>query len=406
MKKGIMFSIILFFLAVSLVGLIAIQRSLVSYRRERIHVEMRIKSLNNMYDSLIRDAGSALDTSLNRAMNAAFKNVTDEGIGLQEANETLKELVWYGTIGGRDEDLMENATFPYWIDKIEQVDITRGFEIDINPYTLEIKPYDSFNLLAEVEMDVDIIDIQGVAALNRSVILKKIVSIEEMEDPLYPLKTSGLVNNKIISSPYVGNYTQLLLFGDGGNGYVYGTATNDTTDFSGKILIVDDANPIDLSGAVGVISETDFSVIPSIPFIVQGGATDTISDGQNILLDGNGANNRVWYIENLKEHVENLYYQSSETGASYLDRLEGRTYIHSKYSSQTNNDIGLESFIDKSEFPSEIPVYEDKSNVDYLYFSSGPLGNKVKGISTTSNWFRIDSGHQDDYGVEQITEPV
>jgi len=405
MRKGIMFSIILFFLAVTLVGLIAIQRSLISYRRERIHIEMRIKSLNNMYDSLVRDAGSTLDTSLRRAMNTAFNNVSTEGIGLSEANETLKNLVLYGTLNGATEDLMENATLPYWVGKIEQVGVLKGFNISITLYTdtLEIRPYDSFNLLAEVRMDINITDMQGVATLNRSIPIKKLVSVEELEDPLYPLYTNGFTTNTIVRSPYIENYTQLLLFGDGGNGYVYGTATNDTSDFSGKILVVDDATGIVLSGALGVISENPFPD-PGIPFIVQGGATDLISDGQNILLDGNGANSRVWYIDNFKEHVDNSYYQSSAAGASYLDRLEKRTSIHTKYSSQTNNDIGLESFIDKRKIPAEIPVDAERTNIDYLYFSSGPDGNKVKSISTASNSFRIDAGHQQNYSVDQIIE--
>ncbi len=413
MRKGIMFSIILFFLAVSLVGLIAIQRSLISYRRERINIEMRIKSLNNMYDSLVRDAGSTLDTGLRRAMNAAFNNVSAEGIPLsRNANDTLQELVLDGTFDGVAEDLMENATFPYWIERIEQVGVLKGFYINITLYTLEIRPYDSFNLLAEAQMDVNITDMQGVAALNRSTLVEKLVSVEGLEDPLYPLNTGGRMTNMIERSSYIGNYTQLLLTGsDYGCTvicYEYGTVTNDTTfpNFQNKILVVDDADSVaNLNSAKAVVSENPITVGITIPYVVRSGAKNNVSDGMEVLVDVNpGVTGRVWYIENFKEHVDNSYYQPSITGASYLDRLEGEIEIQSKYSSQTNNMIGLESFIDKSEIPSEIPVDADRTNIDYLYFSSGPDGKQVKGVSTGSNWFRIDDidGRQQNYSVDQI----
>jgi hypothetical protein len=405
MKKGIMFSIILFFLAITLVGLIAIQRSLISYRREMIHIEMRVKSLNNMYDSLIRDAGSTIDTSLRRAMYAAFNNVSTEGVGLSEANETLKNLVLHGTLDGGVEDMMENATLPYWIGKIAQVGVLKGFYIDITLYndTLEIRPYDSFNLLAEVKMDVNITDIQGVAALNRSTLLKKIVSVEEQEDPLYPLNTNGFTTNTIVMSPYIRNYTQVILIGSGGNNFTYGNTTTDILDKTDKILIVDDANSVDFSGSIGVISQQGIVVPITIPYIVNSSALSLLSGNINVLLDGD--NGKVWYIENFKEHVDNSYYHPSETGASYLDRLEGKRYIQNKYSSQTNYDIGLESFINKRKIPQEIPVDVGKTNIDYLYFSSGSLdGDKIKGVSTPYNSFRIDVNHQQNYSVQSITE--
>ena len=414
MRKGIMFSIILFFLAVTLTGLIAIQRSLISYRRERIYIEMRIKSLNNMYDSLIRDAGSTLDTSLRRAMSAAFSNVSSPpGIGLSEANETLKELVLDGTLDGVPvQDLMENATFPYWIEKIEKIGVLKGFYIDITLHTLEIKPYDSFNLLAEAKMNVNITDIQGVAALNRLTLVKKPVSIEGLEDPLYPLNTGGFMTNTIEGGSHIGNYTQLLLTGSGGctgNCYEYEVATQNDIfpNFQNKILVVNDADDVaNLESAKAVISENSIEGAITIPYVVKSGAKNNISEGMNVLVDVVAGQGRVWYIENFKEHIENSYYQPSDEGPSYLDRLEGKTEIQSKYSSQTINVIGLESFIKKQNIPPGVPVDVDKTNIDYLYFSSGPLGNEVKGISTVSNSFRIDdiNGRQQNYSVDQIIE--
>jgi hypothetical protein len=339
-------------------------------------------------------------------MIVCFNNITREGVHLNNANVTLKELILNGTMNGEEENIMENNTFPYWVEKIKQVAILKGFNITIDnetiEQTLEIKPYDSFNLLVETKMDINITDLQGVAALDRTVQIEKLVSIEGMEDPLYMLNSFSLMSNTITKSHYIGNYTQVILTGNGGNGYVYGIATKNTGDLAGKILVVDNANGIDLSGAKGVISETSFPD-PGIPFIVvNNGETDNISEGQNILLDTNSitGQGKVWYIDNFKKHIENSYYQSSSVGASYLDRLEGNLIKGTKYSSPNNNEIGLESFINKNKMSPDMTVDEEKTNIDYIYFSPGSANGKmVKGISN-SNWFRIDDQHQPIYGID------
>ena len=422
MSKGIFFSIILFFLATTLVGMIAIQRSLVSYRREQMYIETRINAINNHYDSVIRDLGKTIEASTQRAIIACINNISLDFVPLQDANVSIKELVIHGTLNGEKVFLMENATIPYWVPKIEDVSTLKGFHVDIDDgminETLVVKPYSSFYLLVEADIGINITDMQGVSALNRTMRISKTVSIEGLEDPLYLLYFHGLSSNYVWESPYVGNYTQLLLTGTGGNGYVYGVATKIEANRVGKILVVNDANPpTDLSGALGVISKVDILVDPTIPFIDDVSTIDVISEGQNILLDGNGVNSKVWYIGNFKKHIEGLtstnddhsYYQTSNDGPSYLDRLEGRYSIDPKYSSQIDKEIGLESFVDKTIFPGEVSPDQERTNIDYLYFSSTTTGDRIKGISN-SNWFRIDDklvggiGRQEIYNVTNLIE--
>jgi len=401
-----MFSFIIFFLAVTLVGLISVQRSLISGRREQLFVETRINALNNMYESVTRDVEKTLDTITRRAMIVCFNNISREGVPLQQANVTLKELILNGTMNGEQEDIMENATFPYWMQKIEQVALLKGFNITIDnqtiEQTLEIKPYDSFNLLVEANMSINITDLQGVAALDRLVQIKSLVSVEGMEDPLYLLNSLGSMSNTITKSHYIGNYTQLLLNGNGGctvECYEYGVVTNDSTypNFQNKILVVHDANFVaNLDSAMAVVSELGITTPPNIPYVINNDALSNISDGMNVLLDVNKitGQGKVWYIDNFKKHVENSYYQSSQDGASYLDRLEGELEKQTKYSSQSNNEIGLESFIHKT-------VATDKTNIDYIYFSTSSVdGDKVKGITNPTNSFTIDNPHKSMYGID------
>ncbi len=411
-----MFSIIIFFLAVTLVGLIAIQRSLVSYRREQMFIETRINAINSHYDSVIRDLGKTIEGSTQRALLACVNNISQSNPPLplqKDANITVKELIINGTLDGEKIFMMENSTVPYWIQKIAYVSTLRGFDVDINTgkinETLVVKPYSSFYLLVEAYISINITDMQGVSALNRTTRISKTVSIEGLEDPLYVLYFHDLSKNYVWESPYIGNYTQVLIHGsDGGNGDIYGDATK-TGDFVGKILVVENP-PADLSGALGVVSKNNFPD-PGIPYVINDSALDIISEGQSILLNGSGTSSKVWYIENLKKHIDgetstnedHSYYQASGNGPSYLDRLEGEFEVQDKYSSQTDNTIGLESFVDKTIFPEEFSPEQEKTNIDYFYFSTSTTGNKVKGVSD-SNWFRMDSEHHQNYSVELLIE--
>ncbi len=400
--KGIVFSFIIFFLAVTVIALLLLQRSLISSRLEEIFVEERITSMNSLHESIVRDLGKVTEIIMRRAIVVAASHVISEGSGLDNATLRLEELVLNGTLNQTPESLMENSTLSDWIKKMESVSIIKGFYSNLTLLDLEIKPYDSWNLLVRINLSINITDKQGVASLTRNETIDTLVFLEGLEDPLSPLNTEGRVTNTIRKSPFDGNFTQLLLIGNGGNGWAYANVTNNIANKNGKILVVHNASEVDLSGVKGVISETDILIPITVPYVVNSSALSLIPSNINLLLDGD--NGKVWFIDNFKKHVENSYYYSSNNGPSFLDRLEGN--LTCNYCSLTPNIIGLESFVNKKELISlGLPIVENKTNIDYLYFSESFVsGEKVKGITDDFNYFRIDSSHQPIYGVEFIIE--
>ena len=413
MRKGIMFSFIMFFLALTLMSLIAVHRGLISYKREQIFIETRVNSMNNMYDSILRDLGKISEIIMRRAISVSVSHVVTEGTGLDNAILGLKELTLNGTLNETEMPLMENATFPEWIQKIQAVGILKGFDVDITLQDFEIKPYDSWNLIAVIDVSVNMTDQQGVASLSRSTDINKLIYLGGLEDPLYPLHTNQKVTNSIVKSPYE-DYTTLLISGDGSkDGWRNGTSflINSTDAGSAgsvpnpeeKILVTDDVSLFNtgiVNGFRGLVSESDVSLGITIPYVVNvTDAMNLIPNSTIILIDSD--DDKIWDIENLKEHVENSYYHPSSEGASFLDRLEGELEVQAKYSSQSDKIIGLESFVDKNEFPTEIEINIDQTNIDYLYFSDNIIsGDGVKGLSTS---FRIDNTHQNVYGVSNLT---
>lgn len=98
-------------------------------------------------------------------------------------------------------------------------------------------------------------------------------------------------------------------------------------------------------------------------------------------------------ISNFEEHVENSYYLSSESAPSYLNRLEGN------FSSDEN---GIESFVYLPELSAQGVSVNDKSCVDYVYFSSDdPVDYSISGMPS---WFGVDDENSrlDLYGLRGL----
>jgi hypothetical protein len=103
---------------------------------------------------------------------------------------------------------------------------------------------------------------------------------------------------------------------------------------------------------------------------------------------------------NLKEDIKNGYYHPSKTGASFLDRLEGRLTTSSKYQNlapSPDTIIGLEFFVNRLKLPqdSEYNQKAQQSVIDHLYWDDAfHKGYEINHPSIQNdpevNWFKID----------------
>jgi phosphohistidine swiveling domain-containing protein len=417
--RGLVFTLIILTLGLGLIFYISIQHSLIIFHGERLAVENRINAMKALHESIVLDGKRALEIIARRAITTAVGNIITSGKPLENANSTLAELIMNGTINGVPQALMENATLIDWGKKLEKAGLSLGFETKINFGKIFIGPFDSWNLFAKVDANISIVDLRGIANLTRSDILETLINIEEFEDPIYPLNTYGYAINKIIKSPFSRNFTKLFISSTGGNGWFYGLTIiipskevgqiGSIANKNQKILVTDSTSGIEnlVNQFGGVVSENPISPTITIPFVDNvTNAMSIIPNNTFMLLDGE--NGKVWYIENFKEHVNNSYYYPSLFGASFLDRLEGKLEVQEKYKVLTPNVIGIESFINKDKFFAlGIPVDTNKTNIDYLYFSSSTVTSyRVKGMPEN---FRIDKEltlnnlqHSQIYGVDEI----
>lgn len=135
---------------------------------------------------------------------------------------------------------------------------------------------------------------------------------------------------------------------------------NKTQTYTSKIPIKDFEDPIYLLNTGGVVTNK----IEQTPF------SDLSS------------------VQNLNNHTNSRYYKASTLAPSYLNRLQG---------SNAASEFGIESLVYIPQLSNQGIAIQDKSVVDYIYFSSSnPTRCRITG---TANWFKLDLTHITDYNL-------
>ncbi len=117
----------------------------------------------------------------------------------------------------------------------------------------------------------------------------------------------------------------------------------------------------------------------------QGRITNTIR--QTIYNDFVSGSN----VDNLIGHTNESYYISRNSSPSFLMRFQGN------FSPSEN---GIESLVNVQEFIDQGISSNDKSIVDYIYFSN--ITSTDYRINNTPSWFKIDEDHLKVYEVEDL----
>ncbi|MDI6798522.1 MAG: hypothetical protein QMD12_00785 [Candidatus Aenigmarchaeota archaeon] len=207
LRKGIIYSItsILFIIAISVVIIIynSLSRSLGSDVSDKVVSDM----INQFKKNAEADLEKAITIVGKRAILSAVNYTTTSGNALDDSVARLKELMENGTLYGDVSTFMLNNTIYNWTRRIQDIASATGFELSLNISPVEVRPYDSFNLIFKTNLTINISEKTGYVRIDRFVEKSVIVSIENFEDPLTALKTNGLYIKKIVRCPYENNHT-------------------------------------------------------------------------------------------------------------------------------------------------------------------------------------------------------
>jgi hypothetical protein len=97
-------------------------------------------------------------------------------------------------------------------------------------------------------------------------------------------------------------------------------------------------------------------------------------------------------VANLSAHATGSYYYASTIAPSFISRLEGSTAASPQ---------GIESFVNLNRLASQGITLQDKTVIDYIYFSTqNPTSYRIVNMPS---WVKIDQPHLAVYGVQNLT---
>jgi hypothetical protein len=458
-NKGYIYTIVSLIFGLLLLSVISLQYQAIRTTAELEPSKVRTDELHFFVESAKKDMTRAMAISGRRgAAYLVSFIVTTNKQGVNNAEEALAEMIMNGTAVNSSNPnqrfnitQMENHTMTGWLRKVNQTGEELHFDVNITPLSIEILPYDESHFLQIFNLSFDISDRKGLSKAemcrytNNNTQIYVLVAFDEVEDPLYPLKTNGHVTRKMIfgtntySDDNISVY-EILGRGTYGNGTGGGkildlhlitnpaTLSTNITNLTNYVtpgaaveytvfvfnsslggLTSDAASVLSLSG--GVINYYDSNLAGNGYPFVSNLSYINFTDKQYVVLR-NGINHTIEYLYINDDIVNKSYYvDKNNTGPSFFDRLEGRLNYSEKYLNDTikartllgmdpNTNIGIESFVNLTEFANYtlytsgiLDDFVGQSSADFKYFNNSQ-GYWVYG---TPEWFRLDAQHLRDY---------
>ncbi len=394
--KGQFYSVIAILIAVPIMLFISFYM-ISQTRGSNIYERIVADQVHQLAKSIENDFDKALVTSCRRALIAASDRVILNGTPLDNSILRLKELMESGTLYGEEAMLMINNTLNNWTERISNV--PSAFHTDLGYSGVNVEHEDYSTLRVSAILNITVTDGLGIAKVVKKNVEHEVsVSVENMEDPIFPLKTNGVLTRTIRISPFTYRGKKLVL-GLNSKGSCTGNVTFEKSECDAtKILVVQNISGVDFDCYRGVVVEESINLDNDTECYVSGNesaielinTTVTQTGYQRIYLDDQ--TNSVWHLP-IQLELERGYYFRGE-GPDYLKRLEGKLET-------TPN--GLESLINAPELESmNIPVKENQVSLDYLYFSDQDyIGYGVRGLP---EWFRINQTIAERYGLSELFE--
>jgi len=197
--RGIFYSAIAMMLIVPIVLYIIFYMDVTETQLEEVSTKIKGDTLSGYAKSIDQDLPRILEISSRRAISTAISYIDANGEALDKADERLIEMMMNGTIYGSSFGLLGSGLVKEWVEAIKAKGRSYGLETNITVLDLDIKPYDSFNVLLSASILINITDgkkMEIYRIYNEDII----ISIEGFEDPLYGLETKGLIKRMFVKS--------------------------------------------------------------------------------------------------------------------------------------------------------------------------------------------------------------
>jgi hypothetical protein len=197
--KGLFYSIMIALFIMPILALILFYSQ--TAIPQNIATKIRADELQYFSESIKEDLARFLQINGKRAMVAAVNASMSNGIGLDNASLRLIEVIENGTLYG-NQTFADQKNFSEWKKSIRDIALKSGFDINLTLMSLDVIQNDSFSILFSTTVYINISDNRAEMSILKNMSIAEAISIENIQDPLYQIKTNGTIFRTIKKSPF------------------------------------------------------------------------------------------------------------------------------------------------------------------------------------------------------------
>lgn len=348
-RKGFVYTLFVILFLFSFMLFLSMQKSGddTSELAEKIRADEVVSFANAVSDDLNRGAFISGKRALLSLDNSILEG---NGTFPPEANLSAAELIINGTFNNGHSEIMENSTLVNWTDALKAISAEQRMTAVFFIESTDVFPASAFEVAFKNNISAYIYDPFTKIAYNKTIQSLQNVPIDQLEDPYIAIRSLGTVSNTFKQCFSIEGTSH-------GGVWVYGKvySSNDSSFPADplwrnvRILVTNSTEGKDYGNFKAVVTENDTDVIAGIPYILGAANSVNLSKTDTYAVI---TNSTLWLTNDTSCYFE------SPSGPSFLDRLEGRGTLSSKYN-LSGRITGLGSFI---------PTFSGGRVLDYEHY--------------------------------------
>ncbi len=351
--------------------------------------------LSQLEYSIELDTTKAMEVSGRRALLSATNYVINSGEPLDDSVANITQLMLIGYINETEDFLMINNTMPNWSQRISSNPV--NFNVHIQYGNVSVEDYEGFYIRIGMDINITVTDKLDRVSIEKTNLRRYVtVSVNGLEDPMFPLETQGFIRRIIRQADPPYSNRNVVTGSANSSGSCSGMVTfNKSENDNTKILVANNLSYVTFDNHLGIILEDEENLTDETDIICFNTGNDSavslVSDAiasgyETVYIDD--ATRSVWSMPVAETLPERYYYRID--GPTFLQRLEG---------DYTPSPGGIATFIYVPELQEQAMPVSDYSRVAYRYFSGD--GDCYQ-VGNMDEWFGIDSGDAQELNLTDL----
>ncbi|MBI2108447.1 hypothetical protein HYT54_04940 [Candidatus Woesearchaeota archaeon] len=195
-KKGIIYTLMAIILVMVSIFMFSLQTS-PKLKDDAAVAGTRVATMNDFMKDIQKDLVRGMTIAGYRSLLSVIAYETENGAFVDDSKAAFSEAFFNSTVNATPMAVMQNASFTNWTTKIKTQAAKIGISVDFNVLSLSVEHYDPWTISLNITVNINMSDSSRIASWNATRNLTALLSIKGMEDPVYIIKTNGLIPNVV-----------------------------------------------------------------------------------------------------------------------------------------------------------------------------------------------------------------